>query len=101
MTDKNLEYKTNENEQSKLGLGEIPRDVVEIFKALDMVQEMQKDALSGLMRGSYREMEDSIKKVEVLTELQQSGIFPYQDEVTLEELREYQKELWLAGKPLF
>ena len=84
---------TDENQTRKLSEWEFPREVYDAFKALDMVREMQLDALAGMMRGSYREMEDGIKKVEVLTELQQSGSFPFRGSTPYQdEYKKYMEE---------
>jgi len=41
---------------------------------MDMIYESQFSALAGLSRGSYKEMEEGIKKAETLRELLDRGI---------------------------
>ncbi|MFA6023348.1 MAG: hypothetical protein WC781_04640 [Candidatus Pacearchaeota archaeon] len=53
------------------------KEFMQMLGVLDMIYEMQVTALEGMTRGSYKEMEEGIKKVEVLQELQQRGILPY------------------------
>jgi hypothetical protein len=47
------------------------------MRVLDMIYDMQRDALAYMVSGSTKGLEEGIKKIKVLDELRERGILPY------------------------